>query len=992
MTRTAGKRTRLAAGKVIYNAILTDESESEELVSEFDDQPKVENSITKKLKNKSTKSQETRDTLEKEDYKELFLAENDKDDVCPSPNLIIELTLDTYWPSPMNSSEPVNDKLLLVDTYRTCGKDSCDFCKYSKDSIVPLKISTILTLESYRTRIFMSKSTTEDRVGEDSAILSKRFRDALEAHSFYKEKFDAIKHDYQKEQFNDEGYRIMEKFECVKSVGLVRHLYAEDFRCCRFYVKAYESDNEIFKFYCSGNELFVYLDSSVVEDFPSQLSIQCYWRICDNFSNGYFRNGGIKRDHKVELSDTFDFPEAVMPGGFSLKLRDYQLRSLSWMKAVESNYASDHNQMINNFDIRNNRNGCPVKIKFGKTGFYLDPDNHAFSRSSHTTPIAPLRIKGGLLADDTGSGKTITCLALIHAAPFTEEHALQRKKDVINTFPYKVPSRATCVVCPSNLQQQWIMEAKRCNAKLKIIGLACIKDYHGISWNDIMLADLVVVSLQFLTNANYKKASAKVGTPYFEIENNLKVKGTIKLELIQFHRMIFDEIHEMENQSKYCKVIARSLQADYHWGITGTPKFSMAKDIVDIFYYLNIRFSSTSCRSNYMACEELLKKFVKRNIPDLKLPPLTNEVIWVTATPSELVLMRMYSDNWNTSKTIMMCSHFQISESITKVVGEDFMSIKQVETLITKEKLREMEKMERNMDNANSILEKFLKQEEPGQDNKMAAYKFTLSKYQRNLEDAKKKYEVSKSSYTFFINTLKEIKTIENKAERICRICFCEIESKYLAMLPCSHYYCYECITPALEIKRECPFCRFEMGNNKKILRIACDKKKAPKLRNAGIDISKYGSKLIALYNYITDLFEKDPSARVILFLQYSKLADFISKTLSEINIKHVRVTGNVFKRQGAIEKFTNSKDVRLIMLSSEDSVSGINLTQATHVILLHPFWSNKGEEVDLAYEKQGISRAYRGGLSHHLKVVRFAVKDTIEETLTRRRQNIKLY
>ena len=78
-------------------------------------------------------------------------------------------------------------------------------------------------------------------------------------------------------------------------------------------------------------------------------------------------------------------------------------------------------------------------------------------------------------------------------------------------------------------------------------------------------------------------------------------------------------------------------------------------------------------------------------------------------------------------------------------------------------------------------------------------------------------------------------------------------------------------------------------------------------------------------------------------------------------------------------------------MFSSEDSVSGINLTEATHVILLHPFFTDQGEEADLAYEKQGISRAYRFGLNHPLKVVRFAVKGTIEEEITLRRNDIKL-
>ena len=53
-------------------------------------------------------------------------------------------------------------------------------------------------------------------------------------------------------------------------------------------------------------------------------------------------------------------------------------------------------------------------------------------------------------------------------------------------------------------------------------------------------------------------------------------------------------------------------------------------------------------------------------------------------------------------------------------------------------------------------------------------------------------------------------------------------------------------------------------------------------------------------------------------------------------------------------------------------------------------FWTDKGESVDLAYEKQGISRAYRFGLNHPLKIVRFAVRGTVEEEITLRRQNIK--
>ena len=167
-----------------------------------------------------------------------------------------------------------------------------------------------------------------------------------------------------------------------------------------------------------------------------------------------------------------------------------------------------------------------------------------------------------------------------------------------------------------------------------------------------------------------------------------------------------------------------------------------------------------------------------------------------------------------------------------------------------------------------------------------------------------------------------------------------------------------------------------------------CSNDSEETLKSKGLDTSKYGSKLIALYKYITDLLESDPNARIILFLQYKILSDFISTTFNDLNIKHCRVSGNVFKRQSAISQFTTSADVRVLMLSSEDSVSGINLTQATHVLLLHPFFTGDGELTDLAWEKQGVCRAYRSGLDHPLKVVRFAVKGTVEESLTLQRQN----
>lgn len=111
------------------------------------------------------------------------------------------------------------------------------------------------------------------------------------------------------------------------------------------------------------------------------------------------------------------------------------------------------------------------------------------------------------------------------------------------------------------------------------------------------------------------------------------------------------------------------------------------------------------------------------------------------------------------------------------------------------------------------------------------------------------------------------------------------------------------------------------------------------------MDLSMYSSKLGSLYNYITNLITQDPAARIIVFLQYSDLVNFMVETFNELKINFVRVFGTVHQRHGAITKFRESKDCRLMMMSSESSVSGINSTEATYVILFRPFWTGKVED-----------------------------------------------
>lgn len=199
-----------------------------------------------------------------------------------------------------------------------------------------------------------------------------------------------------------------------------------------------------------------------------------------------------------------------------------------------------------------------------------------------------------------------------------------------------------------------------------------------------------------------------------------------------------------------------------------------------------------------------------------------------------------------------------------------------------------------------------------------------------------------------------------------CKICYDVIKESSMAILPCSHVFCYDCVTPYVEKSHSCPLCRHNVPNVPNVFRIRIKKPEQLSVKRETSDTSKYSSKLMSLYRYITKLLETDKNARIILFLQFKDLADFMARSFKELKFECACVT----------RLFSNVK----MLLTSLIVLRTLGWeAEATHVILLHPFFTVKGEAIDLAYEKQGISRAYCFGLKHPLKIVRFAVRGTIE-------------
>jgi hypothetical protein len=135
-------------------------------------------------------------------------------------------------------------------------------------------------------------------------------------------------------------------------------------------------------------------------------------------------------------------------------------------------------------------------------------------------------------------------------------------------------------------------------------------------------------------------------------------------ESMFFHRVVFDEFHEIHMRDVKFKIAASLLQGSNYWGLTGTPHVGTREDIVSMAKYLHIDIEH---RGTVPVCHDFMKKFVTRNEPELNLPPKTEAVVWVDLTPEERGLYHTASGG-NPLDQLMCCCHYQLADVLLEQV------------------------------------------------------------------------------------------------------------------------------------------------------------------------------------------------------------------------------------------------------------------------------------------------------------------------------------
>ena len=266
-----------------------------------------------------------------------------------------------------------------------------------------------------------------------------------------------------------------------------------------------------------------------------------------------------------------------------------QLASLEWM--------TNHENRVRTRTLKITTNNF---ASLGVSGYSINTGCAMFVRNDCVNPrMQTPRL--GILSNATGSGKTAIVVNMIkmgaclikstcgsqesaNAIEWTDEEAGCGHRLMTTRR-----SRATLVVVPINLPQQWFDEFYKFYPTGKALKLTNKREHEALTYNDLMRVDCVITTMAFICGAGYKKQlSEQLGHNYHIISLNFSAaaRGVVNkpgflemhnpiLQLLWWRRVIYDEAHEIMTDPAHAARILNwtlsNLKGNITWALTGTP-------------------------------------------------------------------------------------------------------------------------------------------------------------------------------------------------------------------------------------------------------------------------------------------------------------------------------------------------------------------------------------------------------------------------------------
>lgn len=553
--------------------------------------------------------------------------------------------------------------------------------------------------------------------------------------------------------------------------------------------------------------------------------------------------------------------------------------------------------------------------------------------ANHTTEKPPSLARGGILADDMGLGKSLQTIALIAAT-----------KRELTTKP-------TLIVCPVSVIGHWVQQLQTHvrPQTLKVYvhhGSQRHEESEYLKKFDVVITTYQLISLGRPSTAGHSKTTKKKS----------KQSNSVLFE-VYWQRIILDEGHLIKSWSSLQSKAVCELQTETAWILSGTPIQNKVDDLFALMRFLKITpfdeyewwcrvFQRPLKRGDPEAMKKLQLLVQFTTLRRTKNMQLNGQPIFALP-PIHYYLNKIPFDN---SAEQELYNQFELE---SQTLFQQYLAADSV------------------LQNYSHVLEVLMRMRQ------CCDHMSLVKRRPRSLQvDPSAPWSLR---YEYLTKEEKEkiLNVVGENMTEDCCICLDSLKQPVITR-HCFHYFCRECVLRVLEFSYRCPMCRYPTERNELIdfpLEVELEEEGQEQPVSELTQPFKASSKIKALVEFLNATTERDSSIKSIVYSQWTGMLNLVSKALKLADIPFLRLDGKMSqkKREEHIQLFQNTHDHLVILCSLKSASLGINLTRASQVFLLDPWWNPSVED-------QAVDRVYRLGQTRPVTVVRLAIEGTIEE------------
>ncbi|KAG2759818.1 ATP-dependent helicase [Phytophthora cactorum] len=498
-------------------------------------------------------------------------------------------------------------------------------------------------------------------------------------------------------------------------------------------------------------------------------------------------------------------------------------------------------------------------------------------------------------------------------------------------------------------------------------------------------------------------------------------KGKSPLHQIQWTRIVLDEAHYIKDRNCNTARGVFELKSTYKWCLSGTPLQNRIGELFSLVRFLQVK------KYAYYHCNTCDCQMLDYNFPDKKCAQCTHSAIQHYSYFNKKVVIPIQAYGYvGEGKLAMQRLQNDVLQHIllrrTKEGRADDISLPPKLVRIRKDRLDERE---------NDFYEAIYTQSQ-AQFNTYVSSGTLLNNYAHIFDLLIRLRQAVDHPYLVIYSKTNPALQLPSSAaplveeqpfgtttegasfedERACTICHEYMEDGVVAK--CGHDFCRECVKEYIESlpaggEATCSTCskpltvdlspRVEEVNPPSNEETSASSSRSPKAVNlssfhrnsilhriSDVHAFQSSTKIEALMQELELMRARDPSGKAIIFSQFVNMLDIIQHRLQLGGVKCVKLSGNMSMsvRDRTIKAFRDDPTVTAFLISLKAGGVALNLTVASHIFLMDPWWNP-------AAENQAIDRTHRLGQFKPIQATRFIIAGTVEERILKLQEKKRL-